>query len=109
RRFRHCLPIHLSAAGSDRYFVERFHARRATAPAHLDLLLTFPPDLFDLLVGEMLDANETVLALTHPDQLVELGLQGRAIPVLRVLDEEHHEEGDDGRAGIDDELPGIRV
>ena len=31
----------------------------------------------------------------------------RAVAVLGVLDQEHHQEGDDRRAGVDDELPGV--
>ena len=30
------------------------------------------------------------------------------IAVLGVLNQEHHQECDDGRAGIDDELPSVR-
>ena len=41
------------------------------------------------------------------DQFVELGLHGRAVAVLRVLDQEHHQEGDDRGAGVDDQLPGV--
>src|SRR5207244_11351889 len=41
------------------------------------------------------------------DQLVQLELQRLPIPVLGGLDEEHHQEGDDGGTGVDDELPGI--
>lgn len=40
--------------------------------------------------------------------LVELGLNGSPIPVLRVLDQEHHKERNDGRAGVDDQLPRLR-
>ena len=31
------------------------------------------------------------------------------IAVLRILDQEHHEEGDNRRAGVNDQLPRIRV
>lgn len=34
-------------------------------------------------------------------------LDGQSIPVLGVLDEEDHQKGDDGRAGIDHELPSV--
>jgi hypothetical protein len=30
------------------------------------------------------------------------------VAVLRVLDQKHHEKGDDRRGGVDDQLPGIR-
>jgi hypothetical protein len=30
------------------------------------------------------------------------------VAILRVLNQKHHQEGDDGRAGVDDKLPRIR-
>lgn len=48
------------------------------------------------------------LALSRADDLVQLGLHGRRIAVLRVLDEEHHQERYDGSAGVDDKLPSVR-
>ena len=50
---------------------------------------------------------KVIMRLADPDQLVELRLHCRAVAVLRVLDQEHHQEGDDGGAGVDDQLPGI--
>src|SRR5690349_1083299 len=41
------------------------------------------------------------------DELIQLHLDRLRIAVLRVLDEEHHEKGDDRRSRIDDELPCI--
>ena len=58
-------------------------------------------------VKKVLDADEGVLGGAGADQFVELGLDRRAVPVLRVLDQENHQEGDDGGAGVDDELPAI--
>jgi hypothetical protein len=43
------------------------------------------------------------------DQFVEFGLDRDTVAVLGVLDEEHHQEGDDRRAGVDDELPGVGI
>ena len=63
--------------------------------------------LSELLLTQLLDANVVVLGGAHSDQLIELGLDRRPVSVLRVLDQEHHEEGHDGGAGVDDELPGI--
>jgi hypothetical protein len=55
----------------------------------------------DLLRRESFDVHQAVVSFARdPDQFVELGLQGEGIAVLRRLDEEHHEEGDDGCAGI---------
>ena len=45
--------------------------------------------------------------LRGADQLVELDLHGLGVAVLRVLDQEHHQERDDRGAGVDDELPGV--
>jgi hypothetical protein len=57
----------------------------------------------------MFDANEKILCVTAPDELVEFNLNRHAIPILRILDQEHHEKGDDRRTGIDYELPRIRI
>ena len=46
-------------------------------------------------------------ALHRQNQLGEFELDGQSIPVLGVLDEEDHQKGDDGRAGIDHELPSV--
>ena len=42
------------------------------------------------------------------DEFVQLQVQRLGVTVLGVLDEENHQEGDDRRTGIDDELPGVR-
>ena len=44
------------------------------------------------------------IARTSSDSLSWIG---QCIPVLGVLDEEDHQKGDDGRAGIDHELPSV--
>ncbi len=43
------------------------------------------------------------------DQFIKLELDRRRVAVLRVLDQEHHQEGDDGGPGVDDQLPGVAV
>jgi hypothetical protein len=43
------------------------------------------------------------------EKLVEFELDGGRVAVLGVLEKEHHQEGDDGRAGIDDQLRGVGV
>jgi hypothetical protein len=40
--------------------------------------------------------------LQGSDQFIQFQLYRGAVSVLGVLDEEHHEEGDDSRACIDD-------
>ena len=60
----------------------------------------------ELRLGELLEVEELVVCtFDRTDQLVELELDSGTIPVLSVLDEEHHEERDDGRRRVDDELP----
>lgn len=44
-----------------------------------------------------------------PDQFVQFDLDRLSVLVLGVLDQEDHQEGHDGRGGIDDELPGVAV
>ena len=46
-------------------------------------------------------------AVRRTNQLVELELEGVSIAILGVLNNEHHEKGEDRRAGVDDQLPGI--
>jgi hypothetical protein len=46
-------------------------------------------------------------ALRRTNQLVELDMHRLGVTVLGVLDQEHHQEGDDRGAGIDHQLPGV--
>ena len=48
-------------------------------------------------------------ALTSADQLIQLQVHGFGVAILRVLDQEHHQKGDDRRAGVDDQLPLVGV
>jgi hypothetical protein len=41
------------------------------------------------------------------NQFVKLKLHGSTVPILCVLDQEYHQERNDGRAGIYSQLPGI--
>jgi hypothetical protein len=46
------------------------------------------------LVDELLDRDEGVPGVGEgPDQLIELGRHGLAIPIQRVLDQGHHQDG----------------
>src|ERR1041385_8274058 len=61
-----------------------------------------------LAVAEPFHMYQLVARRVHrANQLVELELNHLAVPVLRVLNQEYHQEGDDRRAGVDHELPGI--
>ena len=84
-------------------------------PATLSVPFCFPTNTLELFlevlevfIGEPFKINKLVSsAFNGTYDLVEFQINGFRVTVLRVLDEEHHEEGDDGRAGIDNELPGI--
>src|SRR2546423_12888287 len=57
----------------------------------------------ELLLGLRLGADELVPRVgNRPNELVELELRRLRIAVLRVLDEEHHQEGHDRGPGVDD-------
>ena len=62
----------------------------------------------ELRLGQLLEVEERVVrTVERADDLVELDLNGRAVAVLRVLDQEDHEERDDRGRRVDDELPGV--
>ena len=85
-------------------------APAATVVAFLANLLVLVGEFLQFIVREMLDVDHLVLRLVDRlDDLVQLQMTGAGVAILRVLDQEHHEERDDGRAGINDELPRVRI
>ncbi len=74
------------------------------------LHLKFLADVLDLVVRVMFDADELGAGVVErSDNFVEFGLHCRAISVLGVLDQEDHQERDDCRRGVHDELPRIGI
>jgi oligopeptide/dipeptide ABC transporter ATP-binding protein len=68
------------------------------------------PQLVEIRFLELLEIQQLVTRMAdRADQFVQLHLRGFGVLVLRALNQEDHEEGDDRGAGIDDELPGIAV
>ena len=66
-------------------------------------------DLRHFLVGALFEIDKPVAGgIKGAQELVQLEVQGAGVPVLGMLDKEDHQKGNDGRAGIDDELPRIR-
>lgn len=66
------------------------------------------PNAFQILRLELFQIEQRILRFVRrANQLVELDLHRFGITILRVLDEEHHQERDDGGAGIDDKLPSV--
>jgi len=78
-------------------------AHRFLADA-FELLFKF----FQILIRKVFKIDQFVSrAFECADDLVQLQLKCLGIAVLRVLNEKHHQERDDGGASVDDELPGI--
>src|SRR5678815_965474 len=72
--------------------------------------LEFRLESRQLLVGHVLHVDEGVSgSRDRPDELIQLELRDTRLTILRILDKEHHEKRDHGRASVDDQLPGIRV
>src|SRR6185437_1012977 len=55
----------------------------------------------------MLDSNNTVMNGTDTNEFIKLDLNSGAISILGILNQEHHQKGYDGGAGIDHQLPCI--
>src|SRR5262249_16743365 len=59
---------------------------------------------------ELLDIDHFVVGFSYgQNDFVQLQVDGSRIPVLRVLDEKHHEKGDDGGGRVNDELPCVGI
>ncbi len=72
--------------------------------------LIIEPQRLQGLVVELLEIEQDVARFAgDADQLVDLDMHGGGVAVLGILDHEHHQEGDDGGAGIDDQLPRIAI
>ena len=70
-------------------------------------LFALRANVLQLLFGQMFNSDKEILGFAVADQFVQLHLDRRAVPILRILNEKDHEECDDRGAGIDDQLPGI--
>src|SRR3954447_7672194 len=76
--------------------------------------LAQPPELFlqlaQIFIGKFLEIDQLIpSAFDGANDLVELEVNCLGVPVLSVLDQKYHQESDDRRSGINDELPGIRI
>src|SRR5450631_3656766 len=57
----------------------------------------------------MFDPDKRIVRRAYSNEFVEFYLNGRAIAVLRILDQEDHQERDDRSAGVDHQLPCIGI
>lgn len=62
----------------------------------------------EVLIAQVFEANVLCAGAGGTDELVEFDLYGFAVAILRVLDQKHHQKGDDSSAGVDNKLPGVR-
>lgn len=81
-----------------------------TQAAGVANVAVFLAQLFQFLAVQAVEAEHGILGiLGYAQQLINLDMQDIVVAVLRVLDQEHHQERDNGRRGIDDQLPGVVV
>jgi hypothetical protein len=69
--------------------------------------LAFGSKISEFVVRKMFDSHKGVAYGPHSDEFVELDLNGCTISVLRIPNQENHQESDDCRSRVDHQLPGI--
>src|SRR5580693_1058333 len=90
--------------------------RRDIAACLLPLLsagtdfLVGPGEFVELDLRQILYINHFVFCFVYRvDQFVQFQMYGPGIAILRILNQEHHQECNDRGTGINDQLPGIGV
>src|SRR5436190_23728165 len=69
-------------------------------------LREFLLELLQVVIREFFKIDQLVSRGSESaDQFVELEMNGLRVAILSVLNQEDHQEGDDGRASINNELP----
>ena len=75
-----------------------------------DQFTIVPPQRIDLGFAQVFDVDQPVTGALHRgDDLVEFQVNRQRVLVLRALNQKHHQERDDRRAGIDHELPRVGI
>ena len=78
------------------------------APCLLRQLFVIGADSVKLVLLKILEVKKSVVrGFIRPNQFVKLDVDCLGVAILRVLNEENHEECHNGRAGVYDELPCI--
>lgn len=63
-----------------------------------------------LIILHVFDVDERIARrVDRLNKLIELEVNRARVAVLRILDEEDHEEGEDGRTGVHEELPFLGI
>src|ERR1043166_365987 len=70
--------------------------------------LEFLLQLFQLVIAQIFKINETRAGTGNAtEKFIEFQMNGLGVPVLCVLDQEDHQEGDDGGRGVNHQLPRV--
>src|SRR6266496_2057811 len=65
---------------------------------------------FEVFVGKLLEVDHRCAGASYAfDKFIQLQVNRFCVAVLRVLNQKDHQKGDDRRAGVDDQLPGVRI
>jgi hypothetical protein len=105
-----CFGLQTINAASEGLKTLHIFAAAGAGLAFLADFLIFVRDLLQFIIREMFDVHHLILSLVDRlDDLIQLQVNGPGVTVLGVLDQKHDQESDDGGAGIDDQLPGVRV
>ena len=73
--------------------------------AHLSELLF---ELLKFLIGKVLEIDEFIARVfNRANKFVQFQMDCLGIAILCVLNQKYHQEGDNGRSGIDDQLPRV--
>src|SRR6266550_7444933 len=96
-------------------------ALSAVRPAHAARIVSLPLCFFanalelfleagDLFVGKFFQIDKFIAsAFQRSNYFVEFQMSRFGIAVLRILNEKDHQESNNCRSGINNELPGIRI
>jgi hypothetical protein len=84
-----------------------FTPSRSPQQSLLGARFTETANFVQLVVRHVFDADKGIVGAAYADKFVKLDLDGGCIRILRVLNQKHHQEGDDRRPCIDDELPSV--
>lgn len=88
----------------------RFLHRQATFAQIVFEAFKFPLQMVKFLVGKVFEIHEAGAGALHcAQQFIKLEVNGAAVAVLSILNQEDDEKSNDGCARVDDQLPGVRV
>src|SRR5436190_23325229 len=113
------MPTDPTITRSSRRSITRSTSNRSGSRSWRRLLQAFAPcslgefherllQLVEIFLLELLEIQQFVARVAdRPDQFIELHLNGFGVAVLSALNQEHHQERDDRRGGVDHQLPRV--